>query len=205
MKKVPDDLAEKLYRIGDRFLAQGSEARLDQVAEDLGIARATLYYYFSGRDDLLTFFMQEKLERIAAQVQKAKVGEGSALERFEAAMRAATFELASNPALCLNLMLATGRMEAMAEILSASERAIMAPLRELLIEARAVGDADVADIDLTISSLMGGNQHGRAKSMGAHRRGRPRRHVPARGHPVPQRGSSAVGTAAVGDSPEEEV
>lgn len=156
MKKVPEDLATKLYSGGDKFLAQGDDVRIDQVAEDLGIARATLYYYFSGKDDLISFLMQEKMERIATQVQRAKAGDGTALERFEAAMRAAIYELASNPALCLNLMLAMGRMEAMAEILTASERAIMAPLRELLIEARAVGDADIADIDLTISSLMGG-------------------------------------------------
>jgi AcrR family transcriptional regulator len=156
VKKVPEDLAAKLYSIGDQFLAQGDDARIDQVAEDLGIARATLYYYFSGKDDLTTFFMQEKLARLAAEVQKAKAGEGTAMERFEAAMRAAVYELASNPALCLNLTRAVGRMEAMAEILAASEQAVMAPLRELLIEARAVGDADVADIDLTIASLMGG-------------------------------------------------
>ncbi len=156
MKKVPEDLAAKLYSVGDQFLAQGDDARIDQVAEDLGIARATLYYYFSGKDDLTTFFMQEKLTRLSAEVQKAKAGEGTAMERFEAAMRAAVYELASNPALCLNLTRAVGRMEAMAEILAASEQAVMAPLRELLIEARAVGDADVADIDLTIASLMGG-------------------------------------------------
>jgi TetR/AcrR family transcriptional regulator len=156
MKKVPEDLAEKLYSVGDQFLAQGGEARVDQIVEELGIARATLYYYFSGKDDLITFFMQEKMERIATQVHKAKAGEGTALERFEAALRATVYELASNPALCLNLMIATGRMEAMAEVIMAVDRAVMAPLRELLIEARAVGDADVADIDLTVSSLMGG-------------------------------------------------
>ncbi len=156
MKKVPEDLAAKLHSVGDQFLAQGDDARIDRVVEELGIARATLYYYFSGKDDLTTFFMQEKLERIGAVVQKAKAGEGTAMERFEAAMRAAVYELASNPALCLNLTRAVGRMEAMAEILAASEQAVMAPLRELLIEARAVGDADVADIDLTIASLMGG-------------------------------------------------
>jgi TetR/AcrR family transcriptional regulator len=156
MKKVPEDLAEKLYSVGDQFLAQGGEARVDQIVEDLGIARATLYYYFSGKDDLVTFFMQEKMERIATQVHKAKAGEGPALERFEAALRATIYEFASNPALCLHLTIATGRTEAMADVMMAADRAIMAPLRELLIEARAVGDADVADIDLTISALMGG-------------------------------------------------
>jgi TetR/AcrR family transcriptional regulator len=156
MKKVPEDLAAKLYAVGDQFLDQGAEGRLDQVAEDAGIPRATLYYYFSGKDDLLTFFMQEKMERIATQVQKAKAGEGTALERFEAAMRASVSELADNPAVCLNLMVATGRIETMADVMIAADRAVMAPLRELLIEARAVGDADVADIDLTVSALMGG-------------------------------------------------
>jgi AcrR family transcriptional regulator len=79
MKKVPEDLAAKLYSVSDRFLDQG--------AEDAGIPRATLYY-FSGKDDLVTLFMQEKMERVATLVQKAKAGEGTALERFEAAMRA---------------------------------------------------------------------------------------------------------------------
>jgi TetR/AcrR family transcriptional regulator len=156
MKKVPEDLAAKLYAVGDQFLAEGAEGRLDQVAEDAGVPRATLYYYFSGKDDLVTFFMQEKMHRLATQVQKAKASEGSALERFEAAMRASVRELAANPALCLNLMVATGRIEAMADVMMATDRAVMAPLRELLIEARAVGDADVADIDLTVSALMGG-------------------------------------------------
>jgi TetR/AcrR family transcriptional regulator len=157
MKKVPEDLAAKLYAVGDRFLDQGAEGRLDQVAEDAGIPRATLYYYFSGKDDLVTFFMQEKMERIATQVQKAKAGEGTALERFEAAMRATVHEMAGNPALCLNLMVANGRMRAMAEVMMATDRAVMAPLRELLIEASAVGDAHVpADIDMTVSALMGG-------------------------------------------------
>ncbi len=156
MKKVPEDLAAKLYGSSDQLLARGDDVRMEHVAEDLGVARATLYYYFSGKDDLITFLMQEKMERIAAQVQKARAGEGTALERFESAMRAGVYELASNPALCLNMIRATGRMEAMAEILASSERAIMAPLRELLIEARAVGDVDVPDIDLTIASLMGG-------------------------------------------------
>jgi TetR/AcrR family transcriptional regulator len=135
----------------------GAEGRLDQVAEDAGIPRATLYYYFSGKDDLVTFFMQEKMEQVATLVQKAKAGEGTALERFEATMRTSVHEMAGNPALCLNLMIATGRMRAMAEVMMATDRAVLAPLRELLIEARAVGDAHVpADIDMTVSALMGG-------------------------------------------------
>ncbi|MEO1064941.1 MAG: TetR/AcrR family transcriptional regulator [Actinomycetota bacterium] len=156
MKKVPEDLAAKLYAQGDRFLADGAAVRLDEVAGVVGVPRATLYYYFSGKDDLVSFLMTEKLSRIAAVVEQARAGDGSALDRFCAALRATVCELAANPPLCLNLMIAVGRMDAMAELLLVADRAVMAPLRELLIEARAVGDAQVADIETTVAALMGG-------------------------------------------------
>jgi len=155
VKKVPDDLAAKLDEVGDRFLAQGADGRLDGVAEEAGIPRATLYYYFSGKDDLVTYFMTEKLSRLAAHVETARAADGTALERFEAALRAVVGEFAGNPALCLNLMSAMGRMDTMAEMLLAADRAVMAPLRELLIEARAVGDARVDDVDLAVACMVG--------------------------------------------------
>lgn len=156
MKRVPDDLAEKLRAVGDRFLEQGHAGRLDTVAEEAGIPRATLYYYFSGRDDLVTFFLREKVERVATLIQAATSSDASALTRFADALRATVHELAANPALCLNLMIAVGRADTMADLMAATDQAIMSPLRELLIEARATGEADIVDVELTTSSLMGG-------------------------------------------------
>ena len=156
MKKIPEDLAERLYAVGDRFLADGPDVRLDQVAEVVGVPRATLYYYFSGKDDLVSFLMGEKLDRIASCVSKAVSAEGTALERFELAFRESVREFAANPALCLNLMVAMGRMEAMADIMINVDRAVMAPLRELLIEARATGEADVDDVATVVAAIMGG-------------------------------------------------
>lgn len=156
MKRVPEELAEKLRGVGDRFLEQGNSGRLDTVAEEAGIPRATLYYYFSGRDDLVTFFLLEKVERVATLNRAAIGGGGTALDRFGKALRATVHELASNPALCLNLMIAVGRADTMADLMAATDRAIMSPLRELLIEARATGEAEVPDVELATSSLMGG-------------------------------------------------
>ena len=156
MKKIPDDLAARLYANGDRFLAEGMDVRIDEVAEVVDVPRATLYYYFSGKDDLVSFLVTEKMERIAGHVAKAVAGEGTALDRFEMALKASVHELASNPALCLNLMAATARTTVMAEVMFAADRAVMAPLRELLIEARAVGDVDVHDVDTTVAALLGG-------------------------------------------------
>jgi AcrR family transcriptional regulator len=156
MKKVPEDLAVKLRVVSEQFLALGPDGRLDQVAADAGIPRATLYYYFSGKDDLLTFFMREKMARIGVRVQEAKASDGTAIERFTVALGSIVRELAANPAVCVNLTVAMGRMEAMAEVVTASDQAVIAPLRELLIEARAVGNADVPDIDLTAAMVLGG-------------------------------------------------
>jgi TetR/AcrR family transcriptional regulator len=155
MKRVPEDLATKLYAVADRFLEQGPDVRIDEVAEDAGIPRATLYYYFSGKDDLVTFLMNEKLDRVALAVEKARASEGEPLDRFEKALTAVTHEFASYPAICLNMVSAMGRVEAMAEMMHAGDRAALAPLRELLIEARAKGQVEVDDIDLTVSALMG--------------------------------------------------
>lgn len=155
MKKVPEDLRERLFAVADGVLAQGPDVRIDEVAEEAGIPRATLYYYFSGKDDLVTFLMEEKLDRVAAAVEKARAGEGEPVERFEAALMAVTHEFASYPAICLNMVAAMGRLEAMAEMMFAADRAALTPLRELLIEARALGQVDVDDIDLTVAALMG--------------------------------------------------
>lgn len=156
MKRVPTQLAEKLSAHSDRFLADGAALRLDEVASAIEVPRATLYYYFSGKDDLVSFLMADKLARVAEAVGAARVGEVRALDRFCDALRAAIGELAGNPALCLNLMVAVGRMADMSEIMVAADRAVMGPLRELLIEARAVGDVEVDDIDNVVAGLMGG-------------------------------------------------
>ena len=155
MKKVPEELATKLNAVADSFLARGDDARLDQLAEEIGVPRATLYYHFSGKDDLTTFFMQDKLGRVGVRVQEARNGDGSAIERFEAALAATVGELCLNPSLCLQLTAAQGRPAAMVEVMRAMDLAVMSPLRELLIEARAVGDADVLDIDLAVSAALG--------------------------------------------------
>ena len=35
------------------------------------IPRATLYYYFSGKDDLIEFFMNDRMDRVRTAIEKA--------------------------------------------------------------------------------------------------------------------------------------
>ena len=98
MKAVPDDLAERLHANADAFLELGDDARLDDLAERIGVARATLYYYFSGKDDLTSFFMKEKLARIGRAIAEQHSARHAPLEAFQAALHAIIDDLCAEPA-----------------------------------------------------------------------------------------------------------
>ncbi len=132
----------------DRSVPSAVEA---QQSIDLGLASADL-----DRNLGLSHSLRVSAAHSGVRVREAKAGGGTAIERFAAALDAIVRELAAHPAVCVNLTVAMGRVEAMAEVVMAGDQAVMAPLRELLIEARAVGDADVPDVDLTAAMVLGG-------------------------------------------------
>ena len=72
MKKLPDDLATKLLDASHQLPAgSGFDVSVDEVAQLADIPRATLYYYFSGKDDLVEFYMNDLMDRTRAAIQKA--------------------------------------------------------------------------------------------------------------------------------------
>jgi AcrR family transcriptional regulator len=155
VKTPPEDLAEKLYGLGEDYLAQGAELRIDEVAKAIGVPRATLYYYFSGRDDLLSFLMAEKASRMGTAVRKAIAEGGTVTERLARALEAMVDAMADRPSLCVNLLAAMGQGEAMLGLVTSAEQAVFVPLRELLIEGRATGELAVDDLDVACAGIGG--------------------------------------------------
>lgn len=154
MKTPPPELAERLWAVGDRVLEPGTDVRIDELAELTGVPRATLYYYFSGKDDVLAFLLAQKIERGTAAVADAAHGPGTPTQRLEAVLRAMLWAMADHPALCTRLM-GTMATEGGGHIMLEIERAIMAPVRELLNAGQAAGEfADVDPVDAT-TSLVG--------------------------------------------------
>lgn len=154
MKTPPPELAERLWAVGDRVLEPGTGVRIDELAELTGVPRATLYYYFSGRDDVLGFLLAQKIERGTAAVTRAAQGLGTATERLEAVLRAMLGAMAEHPALCTRVM---GSMatEGGGEVMTQIERAIMGPVRELIAAGQAAGDfAEMEPADVT-TALVG--------------------------------------------------
>ena len=130
MKNPPEELAQKLLEASDQFVGAGFDVSIDDVAAASGIPRATLYYYFSGRDDLLTFFINDKLERVATAIGKAAASEGSVTDRLRGVIKAVVASMAEYPSLCVELPQAVSQAGRYNDIAATSERVVMAPLRE---------------------------------------------------------------------------
>jgi len=156
VKKPPDNLAMKLLEATDRLPEEGGfDISIDEMARIVDVPRATLYYYFSGKDDLVEFYMNDKLERAAVAIEKAAAIEGDLVVRLEAVLMAILESLGKYPRMCVELPAAAKGLESFQSVMANAERWVMAPVREVLIEGRATGVFDVVDPALTAVALMG--------------------------------------------------
>jgi len=155
VRTPPAELAERLWNVADRALQQGSDLRIDDLADLTGIPRATLYYYFSGKEDVLVFLLTQQLDRGTETIATAARSEGGATLKLEAVLRAMLRTMAEHPALCTRLMGFVANGPAGAQLMGDVERTMMAPVRDLLTEAGAAGELVVTDPTDTTLALIG--------------------------------------------------
>lgn len=156
MKAPPPDLADRLLAVSEQVLHPDAEVRLEDVAHTVGASRATLYYYFSGREDLLTFLLVAHVEGGAAALRTAIDSAEDPEERLRAAVAAMVGYLGPRPGVCAGLLSALGTAGRMVEVLRANDARIASPVREVLVEGRASGAFDVADVTLAANAVLGG-------------------------------------------------
>lgn len=153
MKQPPAELAERLWEVSDQFLALGSEVKIDELAELSGVPRATIYYYFSGKDDVMSFLMTQKVERAGVVVARAATGSGTPSERLRRVFRAMLHEMADHPALCTRLMCWMPSVAGERLVIEA-QGALMAPVRALFAEGQAAGEfPDIDPVDATTAAM----------------------------------------------------
>ena len=56
-REEADALADKLTTAAAGFAVAFEDIRMEDIASAIGIPRATLYYYFAGKDDVLAFLL----------------------------------------------------------------------------------------------------------------------------------------------------
>jgi TetR/AcrR family transcriptional regulator len=118
------------------------------------VPRATIYYYFSGKDDVMAFLLAQKVQRASVIVAEAAAGPGTPVDRMQRVLRAMLHQMADHPALCTRLLcwMTTPTAE---QLVLEAQGSLMAPVRDLVVEGQAVGEfADMDPLDAT-TAVMG--------------------------------------------------
>lgn len=156
MREVPAAIAAKIPAAASVFAEHGfDDAKIDDVARSIGVPRATLYYYFSGKEDILAFLLRTLLEDVAAEVQRAVSGEGDGVARLRAALRAQLEVLAGNPETAQLLVTNIGRAGRLADIAVAVNAAFHDPVITILRAGIEDGSIRGVDPERAASALFG--------------------------------------------------
>lgn len=119
------------------------------------IPRATLYYYFSGRDELVDFLLLDKIDTVGAAVSAAAGGSHDPGTQLEAVLCAVVRTIASHPTLCTILLARLATLTPMDTLHVAMQDSVLDPLEELLDACVAAGTFDLEDTALSAHALYG--------------------------------------------------
>ena len=156
MRKVPSTIASRLHLaaglIADRGLEQ---TRIDDIAEATGVPRATLYYYFAGKEDMLAHLLGDMLQATAAAVAVASESRGTARRRLGLVVEAQLEVMAAYPSTCQALLAEFGRIERIPALATAVEDAYYTPVRRLLLDGADDGSLRAVDAPLASRAVFG--------------------------------------------------
>lgn len=87
-REVPEELALKLFHAAFSLFGEKGFERttMDEVAARSGVARATLYYYFRGKDDLFVFLLDRGVTMLGHALGEATRSGATARDRLEHAL-----------------------------------------------------------------------------------------------------------------------
>ena len=87
-RQVPEELTEKLFHAAFSLFGEKGFERttMEEIAARSGVARATLYYYFRGKDDLFLFLLERGIEMLGVMLGEATQSGATARERLEHAL-----------------------------------------------------------------------------------------------------------------------
>lgn len=151
MKTPPPALAERLVSASEDVLRPDRDLRLEDVAALVGSKRATLYYYFSGREDLIAFLLTEHLAAAALAIKAASDPQPSPGERLRSAVAALVGFLGERPGVCAALLSFAGAAGRMASVLAAKDSVVAEPIRRILAD----GSFEVDDARDATSAMLG--------------------------------------------------
>lgn len=152
----PSGLGEKIALAAELFASRGVDAtRVDEIARVTGVPRATLYYYFAGKERILAHLLDSTLSALADRLDAAASGDASGRDRLERVIREHLAFIGSQRATYQMLFAELGRATSLVDVASGVDRAIKAPLRKVLHAGQVDGTLYVPDIAVAASVVHG--------------------------------------------------
>ena len=156
MREIPAEMAANLTAAADRLLASYDTVQMHDIAVDAGVARSSLYYYFTNKDDVLVYLLRSSLDDLIRAASAAVSGSGAAAERLFGMIRALFEHLNDHPAASQQLFANLGRVGKLPEIAAQVEQGFEGPVRQLLADGAADGSLRaVPDEELGATALFG--------------------------------------------------
>jgi AcrR family transcriptional regulator len=139
-RSVPAAVAEKLYSATDLIAARGLQnTKIDDIAAASGVPKATLYYYFKGKDDILAFLLRDSLGALARDVAAAADAPGRGRDRLAAVIEVQIAHTMARPGTSLALVGDLGRAIRLPELTSSVQQAFYEPIARVLTAGAADG------------------------------------------------------------------
>lgn len=156
VRPLPEDLAERVDLAATVFADNGLDAtRIDELAKVTGIPRATLYYYFPGKEHILAHLLSRTLSQMTVALTAAAEVPGTGRDRLERLVREHLRFIASHDATYRLLFAELGKAASLVDIAAGVDLAILGPLRSALRDGAADGSLRVDDVGVTASVVYG--------------------------------------------------
>lgn len=156
MREVPTEMAANLDAAADALLADFDDIQMHDIAVAAGVARSSLYYYFTNKDDVLEYLLRSMLDELAEATAAAVAGPGDPSIRLAEVIRAQLGHLNAHPAASQLLIANLGRAGKLPDIAARINAGFQEPVRRLLAEGAADGTLrPLADDHLGATALFG--------------------------------------------------
>jgi TetR/AcrR family transcriptional regulator len=157
VRRVPQTTAAKVMRAAELFADRGLDnTKVEDIAAATGVPQATLYYYFEGKDEILSYIFGVVLDAVAAAVTGVLEQPGTGAERLVRAIEAHLGVFAEYPKASQALHFDLGRAARRPEIAARTASAYIDPIAALLRAGADDGSLrSVTDPRVTAVTLLG--------------------------------------------------
>ncbi len=140
MRPVPPRMASKLMLAADLFAERGLDGtKTEEIAAVTGVPKATLYYYFEGKEQVLSFIFGVVLNAVAQAVASAVEGPGDSAQRMRRLIEAHLLVFGTYPRASQALQFDLGRAARTPEIAARANSAFVEPVADLIREGLTEG------------------------------------------------------------------